>query len=77
MNSFGHREIRAYAFCKSHILKQKQCRKRGDMMGKLQYIVQEIFVSADAGERERRLQSLMDAYIRTLEKQIAQNESFG
>lgn len=48
----------------------------GNIMGKLHYIVQETFASADAGERKKRLQSLMNAYIRTLEKQIAQNEGF-
>lgn len=53
---------------------KKQRRKRGIIMGKLQYLVQEIFVSAGVAERESRLQSLMEAYLRTLEKQIAQNE---
>lgn len=42
-------------------------------MLKLQYVVQETFASVNAEEREKRLQSLMDAYIRTIEKQIAQN----
>ena len=46
-------------------------------MAKFQYIVHETFASADAVERESRLQSLMDAYIRSLEKQMAQNEGLG
>ena len=46
-------------------------------MEKLHYIIQETFASTNASERERRLQSLMNTYLRTLEKQIAQNEGLG
>ena len=52
-------------------------KETGNIMRKHQYVVQETFASADASERESRLQSLMAAYIRTLEKQIAQDESLG
>lgn len=44
-------------------------------MEKTRYIIHETFASADPVERESRLQSLMNAYIRTIEKQIAQNEA--
>ena len=49
--------------------------KKGNIMEKLHYIIQETFASTDASERERRMQSLMNTYLRTLEKQIAQNEA--
>lgn len=49
----------------------------GNIMEKIRYIVQEAFASANTEEREKRLRSLMDAYIRTLEKRIAQNEGLG